>query len=121
MMSIKGGFSESNKVIPYSTITATYLQLPPSQAKCSTTSAAAISYIRQFALNQPDPCALPPPLVHAVDTLPERLLVQVVYLVLGAVQHAAVPLRDFQRGFVFAPASSPSEWNRKVRDDVAIP
>ena len=60
--------------------------------------------VGQFSFNQPLPCALPPPLVHALDALPEALLVDVVDIVLAVIDRPAVTLRDFQRRLVLPTA-----------------
>ena len=59
--------------------------------------------VRQFSFNQSLPCAFSPPLVHALYTLPEVLLVDAVYLILAIVEKTALAPGDFQRRLVLAP------------------
>ena len=60
--------------------------------------------VRQLSLYKSCPCAFPPPLVHGIKTLPQRLFIYVVDLVLGTVERPTVSLCDFEGGLILPSA-----------------
>lgn len=55
----------------------------------------------KLPLNQPGPGAVPPPIIHVVNPVPERLFVYAIDFILPAVQRGPIAFCNFEGRFIF--------------------
>jgi hypothetical protein len=83
-----------------------------SYTTCNASACAVICYeyttavglqIWQLTLRQTFPCGLPPPILHAVDPLPEGLLVYAVDSIFRTIQYTAIAAGHVSSSLIFTP------------------